>query len=127
MRLKKVTYHNVEIDDMNLAGLISNTLEKHYSGWGWLVRVDSEGGIVEIINGIMNATLTKQYGYVLKLAKLNNTYDMIVKQSVNAGGELLERMGVPRGPWRGDGGGKVEGVKASHQPLKGDGGLFVGT
>ena len=118
MKLSGVPEHPIDPNDVLLAKLISETLEKHYPGWGWMVHVDSEGGVVNIINGVMNANLNKQYGYVLKMAALNNnTYPMIVKEVVMAGGELLERMNLPRSRWEGEDPTHVEGVKKQHQPF----------
>jgi len=118
MKFNPVPYHPVDPIDVQLAKTIGDTLENHYPGWGWMVHVDSEGGVINIINSVMNASLQKQYGYVLKFATLNGTHEHIVKQAVRAGGELLERMNLPRSRWRGQEPDRVEGAEFKHQPLE---------
>lgn len=117
MKFHGVPEHDIDPIDVNLARIIGDTLEKHYPGWGWMVNVDSEGGVVNIINGVMNTSLQKQYGYVLMMTQVSNTYDMIIKETVMAGGELLERMNLPRSRWKGEEPKKVEGARPQDQPF----------
>jgi hypothetical protein len=94
------TYHPIEASDMILAGRVADTLEKHYPGHGWMVHVNSEQGIVVINNAKLAAhTFGNPYGYIIPLSALAYE-DEIVRNTIRAGGEILERMGQHRGSVR---------------------------
>lgn len=95
-----VPYHDIDPIDLNLAKTISETLERHYPGWAWQVNVNSEGGVVNVINGVLNDGRPANYGYVLHIANLNN-YKDVCHKAVMVGGELLERYNMPREGWKG--------------------------
>jgi len=96
--------HELNPLDIQLAKTISDTLEEHYPGWGWQVNVNSEksGGVVNVLNGVLNDNpwVNKNYGYVLHLSNIYSHKDT-VKKAVMIGGELLERANMPRSRWQG--------------------------
>lgn len=119
MELEGVPFHDVEADDIILAKDLSETLEKHYPGWAWMVNIDSDvsGGVVRIVNGVVNAALAggKTYGYTYYLKNLRTMREIRTK-AIEAGGNILERAGQPRGPYRDNKIVWVEGVALQHQP-----------
>lgn len=116
MEVQSIPGHKIEATDMNLAGIIANALNDHYPNWGWAVHVDSEGGLVNVLNHVISGSLMRDYGYTLMLSDLTN-YKATVKKAITAGGELLERAGVPRGPYKGQDILKVEGAEPQDQPI----------
>ncbi len=117
------TIHRVDDDpidpvDLVLAKEASDALERHYPGWGWMVHVNSEGGVVYIKNGVMSGAILRDYGYVFKIANINWNHGVMVKKIVTAGGEFLERAGVGRGPYKGQDIIRVEGVEERFQPIR---------
>ena len=99
-KLIAVPGHDADPIDLNLAKTIADTLEYHYPGWGWEVNVNSEGGIINVINGVLNDGMNKLHGYVLHISNMNN-YKIIHKKVIMVGGELLERANMPRDRWKG--------------------------
>lgn len=99
-----VPYHDIDPIDLTLAKTIADTLEIHYPGWGWQVNINSDktGGVVNVLNGVLNDTIIDRgnYGYVLHLSNIYNHRDT-VKKAVMIGGELLERANMPRSRWQG--------------------------
>ncbi len=80
--------------DENLCNLTMEVLQRHYAGHQWKVESDARQGILKIqIHALMGDTLH----YVLLLDNLDGpaTFAAAV---VRAGGEILERYGLPRGP-----------------------------
>lgn len=82
--------------DIALCKEIYDILDIHYSGHLWQVGANSETGIIDIKllypdgrNRITN------FGYTLKIKDIEPPY--IKKKVIKAGGELLERYGLPRG------------------------------
>jgi hypothetical protein len=119
MRLEGVDAHPIDAIDVTLAKSIGDTLEFHYPGWGWAVNVNSEQGIATVENIIISGRLLRHYGFLIKMDQLV-THDEIKRQAIQSGGEILERAGVARGPYRGQEINLVEGVKPHHQPLMED-------
>ena len=78
---------NRELTDMILCRNVSEVLERHYPGWCWLVGV--EQGMVRI----HSFKLSTLEGYRLRPEEIDNDY----RRVVDAGGEILERFGMPRG------------------------------
>jgi hypothetical protein len=96
--IKRVESHDIEPGDVMMAIRISEILERHYPGWGWMVFVDSEGGVVDITNLVLQTyTLGREYRYTLMLKDLGYE-DEIERNVMRAGGEVIERMHQPRGP-----------------------------
>ena len=78
--------------DMLMAKDIGETLHGHYPGWAWAVNVT--GGVAVIKNLYLSST----WGYVLKYADIKGDAADRKQKVINAGGELLERCNLPRGP-----------------------------
>jgi len=93
--------HKVESQDLVLAKTIGDTLEKHYPGWAWMVHVDSEGEIVNIMSGVLNEFQVKMYGFTYHLHNLTYSHKAATQKAIKAGGELLERANMPRSRWTG--------------------------
>jgi hypothetical protein len=88
-----------ELSDIILAKWIGDALEKHYPGWGWMVHVNSETGLVDVTNTVLASSLSRLHAFRIKRSEL--TYeDEIVRQAVWAGGEILERMNMPRARYK---------------------------
>ena len=75
---------------VNTVRLIGDALEAAYPGWLWYVEV--RGGCAHIQT--MHAD--PQRGYRLKLLTGFYSASDLKKQAIHAGGELLERLNLPR-------------------------------
>ena len=75
---------------VNTVRLIGDALEATYPGWLWYVEV--RGGVAHIQT--MHADPKR--GYRLKLTTGFYSASDLKKQAIMAGGELLERLGLPR-------------------------------
>jgi hypothetical protein len=64
-------------------------LERHYPDWGWAVRVDDLGGVMEV----RSMVIPGKWGFLLKIRSI----DPEGKTIMRAGGELLERYRLRRG------------------------------
>ncbi len=88
---------NTEHDaaDIALCKEIYDILDKYYSGHLWQVGANSRTGIVDIKllypDGKHRVT---NFGYGLKISSLDAPF--LKKKIIIAGGELLERYGLPR-------------------------------
>lgn len=83
--------------DLDKAIEIAHVLDHHYPSHRWSVEVSHEQGIVNI-RLLYYDPLTfsnRTWAFVLKLADLAT--DPSMRDVVRAGGELLERWGLPRG------------------------------
>jgi len=120
MEIIPVDGHKTEIADMQLAKLIGDTLEQHYPGWAWMVNVDSEGGVVNVINGFIQSCLAtnRNHGFTLHLRNIAGRPQYAIRAAIRVGGELLERANVERGPFKNQIIKHVEGVSPHHQPLQ---------
>lgn len=77
--------------DMRIAQDIGEVLNKHYFGYAWKTYADSHQGVVGFsIPELMGETLH----YVIRLAEFSELTEKLI---VEKGGELLERMHLPRG------------------------------
>jgi hypothetical protein len=72
------------------AKLIGDCLETAYPGWMWFVEV--KGGIATIKSMHADA----KFGFVLHLLTGFYSASDLKRQALRAGGELLERLGMPR-------------------------------
>lgn len=81
--------------DIALCKQIYEILDKHYSGHLWQVGANSITGVVDIKllypDGRHRIT---NFGYGLKISSLEGS--RITQKVIYAGGELLERYGLPR-------------------------------
>lgn len=84
-----------ELADMALAGRIAEVLERCYPGHSWAVHADSSQGIA----WVKNLRLSDRFGFVLMLRDLKYQRE-IASNAMEAGGNLLERFGLPRGRFR---------------------------
>ena len=82
----------LEIHANAICAAVGQQLEKHYPGWLWFVECTITSGIVTV----KNISLHGDYGFVLLLTDLLSDTDL--RLPVTAGGELLERCNLPRGP-----------------------------
>lgn len=82
----------LEILENQICAAVGQQLAKHYPGWHWLVECTAQTGVVTV----KNLNLSGDYGFVLHLEQLMTDTDL--KLPVVAGGELLERCNLPRGP-----------------------------
>lgn len=83
---------NLSACDEVLAKNVADTLNKHYPGHLWAVRI--ENSVVHVFN----LALSGRWGFVLHKAKI----DPEMKVVMRAGGEILERYRVSRGRMRPD-------------------------
>jgi len=118
MEIRADEGHDIVYSDVMLAKAIGDALEENYAGWGWAVNVNSEGGVVDVHCLLIEGELGRTYGFRIFLNEINHTVKSVRKKAIMAGGEILERSGVPRGPYRGQEIKFVEGVPFKHQPLK---------
>jgi hypothetical protein len=85
----------IPLADLALAAAVFNKLEEHYPGHQWRVNADHGTGIVTVqLLYIDKLRRNAQWGYVIKIGKLDG--DPTLRAAVKAGGELLERFGLPR-------------------------------
>jgi len=75
---------------MHTVRMIGDTLETYYPGWLWFVEV--KGGIASIKSMHANP----KYAYVLRLLSGFYSASDLKRQVIHAGGELLERLNMPR-------------------------------
>lgn len=101
--------HKIEAMDKTLAMRISSLLSKHYPGHMWAVFVSSEQGVVDI----KNLYIAHFYGFRLMLKDVQS--EQSLKSCVWAGGEMLERAGMPRGAYV-EKTTHIDGVREKHQP-----------
>lgn len=83
---------NDQVLSREICRLLESPPPYGYPGWEWLVGV--KDGIVRI----HSTKLDSNQGYVLHADKLE-PYDELVRQVREAGGEILERYGMPRKPF----------------------------
>lgn len=69
-------------------------LEKKYPGWWWCINPDEVGGIMYIYA----LRLSGEWGYTIKIADIQD--DPKRAEALMAGGEILERYSLPRGPYK---------------------------
>jgi hypothetical protein len=69
-------------------------LHQHYAGHRWVVEVKTEQGVAFVRNLFAHP----HYGFVIHLRNCLSPAD-IKAVAIESGGELLERFGLPRGPF----------------------------
>lgn len=78
--------------DMSMARAIAEVLVKEYYGYDWYVMAESRQGIIAFsIPDLMGPTLKQ----VIRLAQHADLNKNLIKDT---GGQMLERMGLRRGP-----------------------------
>lgn len=88
----------------DVAQVLSDTYPNHLWQVGW-----TDGNVLVVKNALIGAG---KYGYTIDAATML-TRKELVKMARDAGGELLERCGMPRGAWDGERQpGKLEGADA---------------
>ncbi len=81
----------------SLAKHVAQALTVSYPNYPWAIGWHP-GGVLCV--KLMLAS-DGNYGYTIDAYRLHSASDL-TKQAVMAGGELLERLGMPRGAWNGD-------------------------
>jgi hypothetical protein len=95
-----------------LACELSQLLADHYPGHLWRIGVNSEGKVIDIFN----QRVSNDYGWRIRFYEAY-THDDLRKEIIRAGGEILERGGLPRGKYTGEQVDFVEGItKLQYQP-----------
>lgn len=86
-----------DLADIALCKWVYERLERDYPGHDWMIGANSESGVVTIDLPYEKPPQYRNYGYLLHIRPLHGT--ATAKRRVRyAGGELLERFGLPRGP-----------------------------
>jgi hypothetical protein len=81
--------------DMALAAAVYHKLDAHYPGHQWRVSADHGTGIVTVQLLYLDTEQRHgRWGVLIKIDRLNG--DPNLRAAVTAGGELLERFGLPR-------------------------------
>lgn len=113
--IETVSGHPTTADEI-AAKFIGDTLEKAYPGWGWMVNVNSETGLIHIVCGWVNSQVGGNYGMTLKMGGWVTASELKAKV-IRAGGEILERANLQRGRFSGKEIRSVDGVSPQHQPI----------
>lgn len=87
-----------------VAQILSNTYPRHLWAVGWAP------GMTLIVK---NMAIPGNYGYTIDAARVSTSSELVRLAKV-AGGELLERCGMPRGTWDGEFATKLEGSDPRH-------------
>lgn len=95
--------------EMKIAKACTDHLQSHYPGHLWAVNVNSIGGTINIFN----LAISSIYGYLLYMTTVEN--DRKLACVTKAGGELLERGGLPK-RWNGEKSKFIEGMPDNKQP-----------
>lgn len=74
---------------------VADYLEREYPGWLWALSVDPRGGVASI----RSLRLSGEWGFMLKLDWIQ--HDPVARRRIvlAAAGEVLERFGMPVGPF----------------------------
>lgn len=76
-----------------LAKEIGELLERFYSGHQWFIEVDEHGGIVKLWAG----SCSGEWGFIIKMADIQDERGALRRAIIRAGGEILERFNQPIG------------------------------
>jgi len=82
--------------DEDVCRAVGQDLERHYPGHFWAVGCDHAAGTVAIDLPYEKPPHLRNYGYLLHLSTLMGPGGQLA--AMRAGGELLERFGLVRGP-----------------------------
>lgn len=83
--------HPLDAVEEALAKEVDSILHRHYPEHPWMVSVDKRTGCLDVFN----FSLSEKNGFRLHLTRVKNHSD-IETAVMRAGGEFLERFGVPR-------------------------------
>lgn len=83
--------------DIALCKWIYERLSYDYPGHDWMVGANSVSGVVIVDLPYTKPPKYQNHAYLLHIRALDGI-DTAKRQIRNAGGELLERFGLPRGP-----------------------------
>lgn len=83
---------DINANDLIMSKTIAEALHAHYPGHLWAITCEGRTGLITI----RDLYLSGQYGYVLKIGDVFSISDL-VKRSILAGGEILERFKLARG------------------------------
>jgi hypothetical protein len=89
-RKAKPTKMTMELAENAICAAVGRKLEEHYPGYHWYVECVWKTGTVVV----KNLNLNGDYGFLLHIPKLLHDTDLHLVTV--AGGELLERCGLPR-------------------------------
>ena len=81
-----------------IAKFMAAVLCRHFPDWNWAITVDERGGVAHVFC----MELSGELGYTLLLDDLHNGGNVDWKLILVAGGEILERYGLPAGGKRPD-------------------------
>jgi hypothetical protein len=94
-----------QLQDMNMAKDIADTLFVQYPGYMWGVNVTSGVAVIKCLN------VSSNHGFVLHYSQIKDDAGFRKKEVLRAGGEILERAGMRRGSRRvGEKAVKVDGI-----------------
>ena len=99
-----------EDQDMIMAKDVADTLHTHYPGHLWAVAVKSGVIIIKALN------ISSLWGYVLHYKDVCHDAGTRRKESIRAGGEILERAKLARGAYTGQKAVTLDGV-ADYKPI----------
>jgi hypothetical protein len=86
-----------DLADIEACHRVGEILSIQYPGHPWQVGVKHDAGTIHIELPYLTRLRTRfPYGFLLHLSSLRN-HDTARKKVIWAGGELLERYGLPRG------------------------------
>lgn len=91
MTTEVITLEQTGAYEMGACQQVGDALERHYPGWMWMVASPPKSGMVFVKSGFMDPA----YGFKLNLPRSYSASDL-AHEAVLAGGELLERVGMPR-------------------------------
>lgn len=80
----------LESMQLELCKQVAEALEEHYPGWGWIVYPQGHGCIV-----VQCAQMMGRWGFDLRPGR-GYSASQWKREAIMAGGELLERYGMPR-------------------------------
>lgn len=86
-----------DVADIKVCNDVNDILTRYYPGHFWMVGCNHKAGTVHIELPYQTRIQTRfPYGYLLHITSLSNP-DVMKKKVMIAGGEMLERYGLPRG------------------------------
>lgn len=85
--------------DLEACWAVNGVLNKHYPGHPWMVGADHDAGVVVVKLAYYDKLMRwARHGFVIHFGSLLTDPNMDV--AMRAGGELLERYGLPRRGFR---------------------------